>query len=315
MVRRNESCRLLPCCAAVLFVVSGCALSRATECHRSRDVSLKGSLGASIAHASADVELKRRLTSEYDGILESYDMLCMNQRHMTGDEYRCEVMRHARWTRAFGDHLSNIKHCGKDRSCCRRSTKAWSARRSQLEAISCRALSATVEKRAPAATPVGAVLPTSGSPHGSGFVSGLGLFAYPGGYGVDMAVGYALDSSHELSITVISGTYTSPKDQIDLPILAIRPRYTYYFRAERDTKPYVRGSLVYFRREDAPVGRDRISIEAIGPLVEGGVVFDFVRWFGLYVEALAGYPFTITPNTSGTPILGLGLGAHIRILD
>ena len=269
-----------------------------------------------MASASADVETQRRLTSEYDGILESYDMLCMNQDHMTGEEYRCEVLRHARWIRAFGEHLSAVKHCGKDRNCRRRPTEAWSAKRKQLEDISCRALTATVEKREPAPTPVGAVLPTRGSPHGSGVVTGAGVFVYPGGFGLDLALGYALDSSHELSITVISGEYTSPNDNLDLPILAIRPRYTYYFRPEQDTKPYIRGSLVYFRREDAPVrGGDRIAIEAIGPLVEGGVVFDLVRWFGLYVEAVAGYPFTITPNTSGTPILGLGLGVHFRILD
>ena len=296
--------------AVVVFLFSGCALTRSVECQRSRDNAVR--IGANVKEFGVefDQETKRRVSSEYDGILESYDMICQNQNHMTGDEYTCEVRRHASMSRLMGEYLQEAKACGDSEDCRRDAMAHWRAKRADLSG-GCNFVKRQVEDRAPVQTQTGASLPTEGTPHGSGLITGAGLF---GGLGpiiaLDTTLAYAITSRHEIGIAFDFG------DNDGGTLYGLRARYTYYFRADKDFKPFVRGSLGYFRTEGMEdEWYDPITLETFGPLVEGGIVYDFTRWVGLYAEAAFGYAIAVNDDTGSTPILMGGLGVHFRFVD
>lgn len=208
-------------------------------------------------------------------------------------------------------------------------TAQWESRKEAIGDFKCEKAKPIEPERKPIATPSGGKLPTTGTPHGAAVVLGAGAFVTPVAATGDIIIGYGWDSANEIGISFLPGAGYS--DSVTGSFYGIRIRYTRYFRVNRNLKPFIRGSIGVFHNPQATVTDSNtgsilgtFASTAVGPIVEGGLLYDFTRWFGLYAEVAGGYAFGVSSycvqgyicgKNDGVPIIGLGLGVHFRFND
>ena len=316
---------------AAILLAPSCAILRGAECDRSRDVIARAGASYAGTGAHVDVEYKRTAAKEYDSILLSYDMVCTAAPHMTGAEYKCESRGLQKLTRAIGAYLLAVDHCEHRSACVSSAWANYKAERGAIEATQCvdaALVSAPIAERRKFETKPQSLVsvPTEGTPHGMAVIGGVGGFLTPVGAAADLVLAFAANSRHELGASVLLGSSNGTA------FTGYRARYSYYFSPDAALKPYVRGSLIYYSAPHSPWTHAGQIVEyapsaKFGPLVEGGVLYDFARWFGVYAEATAGYAFGLNSHSAsiatGTtwmidgdlPIIGVAAGVQFRVAD
>lgn len=293
-----------------MTICSGCAAARNAKCERSRDVITR--LGASLQGVGAHIEghIRRTVSEHYDGLVLSYDMLCDLESHMSGEEFACYIKHHAQLAILMGDYQARLEACGY--RCFAQVDADYVTATRRLKLSQCADPALGRQRSFAKETPLGVSFPTDGSPHGAAFILFSGGFLTPLGHAFDIGLAYGWDSLNEIGLSLLIGE-NDLNERGTGPITdfqAVRVRYTRYLSAVQDLKPFLRGGLFAYSTISRDFGQAS-PVTYSGLLVEGGLLYDFTRWFGLYGEAILG-----VGDGSGTAVFaGAGIGFQLRLTD